>query len=152
MRRHGSGAGCGARGRSETHALRSGGAGIPPGGTRTSREELADGACCLRARGPEGSTLRKGSGPRAEGEAGKAAESAARLPEDTAMERRGAQRVDRKTRAALRKAWHYGRLAALHSLGFFRGTKGKAGVPAPQSTGAIPHVRVRPGRPEVQNS
>ena len=38
------GEGCGARGLEETHLERSGGAGAPPGGTMTSREELADGA------------------------------------------------------------------------------------------------------------
>jgi hypothetical protein len=42
------------------------------------------------------------------------------------VERRGAQRVDRKTRAVLRKARHYGRLAALHPLGMCRG-QGKEG-------------------------
>ena len=44
MRRRYSGIGCGARGQGVTHSLRSGGAGAPPGGTRTSCEELADGA------------------------------------------------------------------------------------------------------------
>jgi len=32
-------------GQGNTHPRRSGGAGAPPGGTMTSREELADGAC-----------------------------------------------------------------------------------------------------------
>jgi hypothetical protein len=43
MRRHASGTGCGARGREGTLLLHSGGAGVPPGGTTTPREELADG-------------------------------------------------------------------------------------------------------------
>ena len=53
-----------------THPRRSGGAGVPPGGTRTPREELADGACYL----PKGRS---------------AAESAARSP---ARHRHGAPR------------------------------------------------------------
>jgi len=70
MRRRGSGVECGARGLEETHLQRSGGAGVPPGGTRTPREELADGACYL----PKGRS---------------AAESAARSP---ARHRHGAPR------------------------------------------------------------
>jgi hypothetical protein len=45
------------------------------------------------------------------------------------VERRGAQRPSPRTRH--RKVQLMWRLAALHPLGIFRGTKGKAGVPAP---------------------
>ena len=45
------------------------------------------------------------------------------------MERRGAQRVDRKTRAVLRKARHFGRLAALHPLDRFEGKEREGGLP-----------------------
>ena len=44
MRRREGGVECGARGRGETHPARSGGAGAPPAGNRTCREELADDA------------------------------------------------------------------------------------------------------------
>jgi hypothetical protein len=44
MRRHASGIGCGARGRGMNAPPKlPGGAGVPPGGTTTPREELADG-------------------------------------------------------------------------------------------------------------
>jgi hypothetical protein len=59
------------------------------------------------------------------------------------MERRGAQRVGRTTRVALRKARHYGRLAALHSL-VFEGDemrRGRQAAPGPrQRAGAICHA------------
>ena len=69
MRRHGSGAGCGARGLEETHLKRSGGAGTPPGGTKTSREELADGACSCLAKARKSPMLRKGSRSEGRGQA-----------------------------------------------------------------------------------
>jgi hypothetical protein len=51
MRRHASGIGRGARGREATLLTRSGGAGTPPGGTTTPREELADGVGLLALAG-----------------------------------------------------------------------------------------------------
>jgi hypothetical protein len=90
MRRQDGGAGRGARGRGVTHSMRSGGAGAPPGGTRTSCEELADGAKPLAL--PD---ARNGMVPKRamfEGPSGRpiAARSAARLPEDAAVARREA--------------------------------------------------------------
>jgi len=74
----------GARGRKGTLLPRSGGAGAPLGGIRTSRQELADGAKPFAL--PD---ARNGSVPKravSEGSSGGqiAAESAARLPEDAA--------------------------------------------------------------------
>jgi hypothetical protein len=80
MRRRDGGTGCGARGRSETHASRSGGAGAPPGGTRTPRQELADGACSCLAEARKSPMLRKGSDTAGSRADEKAAESAARPP------------------------------------------------------------------------
>ena len=62
MRRQDGGAGRGARGRGETHLTRSGGAGAPPGGTRTSCEELADGAKPLALPGLKRLGAQKGRG------------------------------------------------------------------------------------------
>ncbi len=62
MRRREGGVECGARGRGETHPARSGGAGAPPGGTRTSREELADDAKPLALPGLKRLGAQKGRG------------------------------------------------------------------------------------------
>jgi hypothetical protein len=80
MRRHDCGAGCGARGRGETHLTRPGGDGAPPGDTRTPRQELADGAKPLVLPDARNGTVPKRAV--SEGSSGRpiAAGSAARLP------------------------------------------------------------------------
>ena len=67
MRRHDCGAGCGARGRGETHLTRSGGDGAPPGDTKTPRQELADGAKPLVLPGQKRLGAQKGRGSAASG-------------------------------------------------------------------------------------
>jgi hypothetical protein len=62
MRRQDGGAGRGARGRRQTQPSRSGGAGAPPGGIRTSCEELADGAKPLALPGQKRLGAQKGRG------------------------------------------------------------------------------------------
>jgi hypothetical protein len=79
MRRHDGGAGCGARGRGETHLTRSGGDGAPLAGKRTCRQELADGAKPLVLLGQKRLGAQKGRGSAASGRP-IAAGSAARLP------------------------------------------------------------------------
>jgi hypothetical protein len=90
MRRQDGGAGRGARGRRQTQPSRSGGAGAPPGDTRTPRQELADGAEAIGLTGAKEARCPKG--PRL-GRPGRstAARSAARLPEDAAVARREAR-------------------------------------------------------------
>ena len=58
----------GVRGRDRSWVTRPGGAGAPPGGTKTPRQELADGACCSPRPKPERRDAPKGvaaSGPKA---------------------------------------------------------------------------------------
>ena len=93
-------------GLANTHARRSGGAGAPPAGTKTGREELADGA-------------------RYPSQDGSAAESAARRRNDTAMERRGAHVSSDRGHSAPQGAKSKERLAALHPSGVSGGRKGK---------------------------
>jgi hypothetical protein len=149
-----------------THPSRPGGAGAPPVGIRTGREELADGERCSPAQGAQSTDAPKGVGRC--GLKGRRKSHRKRGPDAVRhrMERRGAQRVDRKTRAVLRKARPYGRRRksglpdlrikharsrvgprsrALHPLGLPEGRKGKAACPGPQTIRAMSRA-VIPGR------
>ena len=121
-------------GLANTHARRSGGAGAPPAGTKTGREELAD-------------------GERYPSQDGSAAESAARRRNDTAMERRGARVLLFARRTTHRKVQSNGRLAALHPLGFHAEAKGEGRPPRASNNradGACALPRFRPKLPSQE--
>jgi hypothetical protein len=80
MRRHDCGAGCGARGRGETHPMLPGGDGAPLAGIRTCRQELADGAKPLVLPDARNGTVPKRAVSEGFSERPIAAGSAARLP------------------------------------------------------------------------
>ncbi len=101
----------------ETYPPHPGGAGAPPAGTMTRREELADGRAAWPARGAKARLPKRGCvGASKAGRRGRRKRGPA--PD---KRRRGAPRgarVARKGRAARNKRQ---RLAALHPLGFFAG-------------------------------
>jgi len=114
-----------------THPKRPGGAGAPPAGTRTCREELADGEGSCFAKARKSPMLRKGS--RSEGSR-KGRKPPKARPGLAVRHRDGAPRgaasfAKGRARSAERELmW---RLAALHPLGMRRG-QGREGRRTPR--------------------